>query len=159
MFREMRRKKQQLSADECNEILESGKTAVLAVHGDYGYPYTIPINYVYDSGSIYFHCAKTGHKLDAIEKDNKVSVCVIKQDDVVQEKFTTYYKSVVCFGRAERIKEDSEIKRATTVLSEKYCPDCLDSIADEVEKAFPALAAVKITLEHITGKQCIELVK
>lgn len=159
MFREMRRKKQQLSADECNEILVKGKTAVLAVSGDDDYPYTVPINYVYYNGNIFFHCAKSGHKLDAIERNNKVSICVIVQDDVVQEKFTTYYKSVVCFGRAERILDEKEIKDATTVLSQKYCPDNLDGISAELEKGFSALAVVKITPEHITGKQCIELVK
>lgn len=159
MFREMRRKKQQLSDSECREILESGKTAVLAVNGDNGYPYTVALNYVYYNGNIYFHCAKSGHKLDAIDRDSKVSICVIKQDEVVQEKFTTYYKSVVCFGRAERITDDNEIKTAATVLSEKYCPDYLDGISAEIEKGFSALAAVKITPEHITGKQCIELVK
>lgn len=159
MFREMRRKKQQLSDSECKEILETGKTAVLAVNGDDGYPYTIALNYVYYNGFIYFHCAQKGHKLDAINRDSKVSICVIKQDDVIQEKFTTCYKSVVCFGRAERIMDDAEIKMAAAVLSEKYCPDFLDGIPAEIEKGFPALAAVKITPEHITGKQCIELVK
>ncbi len=159
MFREIRRKKQQLSDDECREILETGKTAVLAVHGDDDYPYTIPLNYVYYEGNIFFHCAKTGHKLDAIERNHKVSICVIKQDDVVQQKFTTYYKSVVCFGRAEMVLDTEEIKEATTVLSEKYCPDHLEGIPAELEKGFPALAVVKITPEFITGKQCIELVK
>lgn len=159
MFREMRRKRQQLSAEECDKILEKGKTAVLAVSGDDGYPYTVPINYVYYNGNIFFHCAKSGHKLDAIEKCDKVSICVVQQDDVVQEKFTTYYKSVVCFGRAKRLFDDTEIKEATTLLSKKYCPDNLDGIPAELEKGFPVLAVVKITPEHITGKQCIELVK
>ena len=159
MFREMRRKKQQLTDKECDEILSLGKTAVLAVSGDDDYPYTVPINYVYHKGNIFFHCAKSGHKLDAIERNSKVSICVVLLDDVVQEKFTTYYKSVVCFGRAERILDDEEIKEATTVLSEKYCPDNFEGIPAELEKGFPALAVVKITPEHITGKQCIELVK
>lgn len=159
MFREMRRKKQQLTDKECDEILSLGKTAVLAVSGDDDYPYTVPVNYVYHNGNIFFHCAKSGHKLDAIERNSKVSICVVLQDDVVQEKFTTYYKSVVCFGRAEQILNDEEIKEATTVLSEKYCPDNLEGIPAEIEKGFPALAVVKITPEHITGKQCIELVK
>lgn len=88
-----------------------------------------------------------------------MSICVIKQDDVVQQKFTTYYKSVVCFGRAEMVLDTDEIKKATTVLSEKYCPDHLEGIPAELEKGFPALAVVKITPEFITGKQCIELVK
>lgn len=159
MFREMRRKKQQLSAEECDKILEKCKTAVLAVSGDDGYPYTVPVNYVYNNGNIFFHCAKSGHKLDAIERNDKVSICVVLQDEVMQEKFTTYYKSVVCFGRAERLSDDTEIRRAATVLSEKYCPDNLDGIPAELEKGFSALAVVKITPEHITGKQCIELVK
>ena len=159
MFRDMRRRKQLLSEQECDEILHLGKTAVLAVNGDDGYPYTIPLNYVYYEGNIFFHCAKSGHKLDAIKRNSKVSICVVLQDDVVQEKFTTYYKSVVCFGRAEIAADTEEIKKATTVLSEKYCPDNLDGIPAELENGLSALAVVKITPEHITGKQCIELVK
>ena len=66
MFREMRRKKQQLADEECRSILERGKTGVLAVNGDDGYPYAVPVNYVFSNGKIYFHSALSGHKVDAI---------------------------------------------------------------------------------------------
>ena len=61
MFREMRRKKQNLSNDKITDILHRGTSGVLAVFGDDGYPYAVPLSYVYHDSKIYFHCAKTGH--------------------------------------------------------------------------------------------------
>ena len=108
MFREMRRFKQALSKDETKKILTDGKTGVLAVSGDEDYPYTVPINYVFFNGRIYMHCAKAGHKIDAISRNKKVSFCVIGQDTVVPEKFTSFYRSAVVFGQARLLSEGSE---------------------------------------------------
>ena len=80
MFREMRRKRQQLSEEECEVILKRGTSGVLAVSGDDGYPYAVPLSYVYDGGRLFFHCAKSGHKMDAMLRCSKVSFCVIDQD-------------------------------------------------------------------------------
>ena len=89
IFRPMRRKKQALSRQECEAVLKRGSSGVLALLGDGGYPYAVPLSYVYEDGRIYFHCARTGHKLDAIRKEEKASFCVIDQDRIVPEKFTT----------------------------------------------------------------------
>lgn len=160
MFREMRRNKQQLSHDECLDILRKGKTAVVAVSGDDGYPYTVPLNYVYFNDKIYFHCAKTGHKLDAVKRCDKVSVCVVLNDDVVPEKYTTYYKSVICFGRAKTVEDEVLAQESITALGRKYCYSQGDAgIRAEIKKGMPAMLMVEITPEHISGKQCIELVK
>lgn len=71
MFRKMRRFKQQISNEECVEILKNEKRGVLSVIGDNGYPYGIPLNHYYDekTNSIFFHGAKEGHKIDAIKKN------------------------------------------------------------------------------------------
>ena len=82
MFREMRRKKQQLPIDETEKILKSHNTCTLALSGDDGYPYSLPISYAYIDGKIYFHCAKTGHKIDAVKSNEKVSLSVIDSDEV-----------------------------------------------------------------------------
>lgn len=73
IFRNMRRKNRQLSESECIEILENEPRGVLAVLGDYDYPYTVPMSHVYVDGKIYFHGAQTGHKKDAVQKHDKVS--------------------------------------------------------------------------------------
>ena len=95
MFREMRRKRQALSPGDCAAVLCRGTSGVLAVAGDGGYPYAVPLSYGYDGEKLYFHCAKAGHKLDAIRRSPKVSFCVIDQDRVVPEEYTTYFRSVI----------------------------------------------------------------
>ena len=90
MFRSMRRSRQQLENDETIKILRSGTTGVLGLTGDDGYPYTVPINYVYENGKIYFHGARSGHKYDSIKSHDKVSLCVIEKEDIIKEELTTY---------------------------------------------------------------------
>lgn len=55
MFREMRRKNQQLPQEECNRILQVATSGVLAVDGDDDYPYAVPLSFVYEDGRLYFH--------------------------------------------------------------------------------------------------------
>ena len=155
----MRRIKQQLTQEECEKILERGRTGVLAVLGDDGYPYTVPINYYYTDGKIYLHCAKSGHKLDAIRSNPKVSFCVVERDDILQEKFTTLFKSAVAFGKAEILADKEEMRSSVTALAEKYCSDFLDEVPAEVERGFDILCMIKINIEHLTGKQGKELLK
>ncbi len=108
MFREMRRKKQLLSEAETIEILKTGTSGVLGVSGDDGYPYTVPLSYVYQDGKLFFHCAQEGHKIDAIGRNDKVSFCVIHQDKIIPEKFTTHYRSAIAFGRARILTDEGE---------------------------------------------------
>lgn len=110
MFREMRRKRQALSAEETASVLYRGMSGVLALAGDDGYPYAVPVSYVYDGDKICFHCAKSGHKLDAIQRNAKASFCVIDQDQIIPEEYTTYFRSVIVFGQI-RVLDDEQAKR------------------------------------------------
>jgi len=159
MFREMRRKKQMLSFEECVVILDNGTSGVLGVAGDDGYPYAVPLSYAYSNSRIYFHCAKTGHKLDAIARNNKASFCVIDKDDVVPEEYTTYFRSVIAFGRARLLDNDEEKRRALEILAARYSPDQKQGRSEEIEKQFKHVGLIELTIEHMTGKEAIELVK
>jgi nitroimidazol reductase NimA-like FMN-containing flavoprotein (pyridoxamine 5'-phosphate oxidase superfamily) len=157
-FRKMRRFKQQLSEDETTDILIRGKTGILAVLGNFGYPYTVPLNYVYEDGKIYFHCAKEGHKLDAVRQCDKVSFCVIDKDNVVAEKMTTYFSSAIVFGRARILETESEILHAAEILGMKYTND-REAVDREIRRDWDALCCIELTIEHMTGKECIELTR
>ena len=113
----MRRKKQALSKEECAAVLNRGTSGVLALAGDNDYPYAVPISYVYDEGKIYFHCAKSGHKLDAVNRKAKVSFCVIDQDQIVPEEYTSYFRSVIVFGTMRILTDDSEKRYAIDKLA------------------------------------------
>jgi len=159
MFREMRRKNQTLSHAMCEEILRRATAGVLAVAGDDGYPYAVPLSFAYEGGRILFHCALTGHKLDAIAREDKVSFCVIDGDQVVPEEFTTYFRSVIVFGRARILSSEPEKRQALEILADKYSP----GLAEERDRAIAEQAArtavVEIVVEHLSGKEAIELVR
>lgn len=158
MFRDMRRTKQQLSDAETLAMLETATSGVLAVHGDDGYPYAVPLSFAYDDGKLFFHSATSGHKLDAIERCEKVSFCVIDTDDVVQEAFTSHYRSAIVFGRARILTDDAEKRHALMCLSRKYSPDHLDSAGSEIDGAWNRTLAFELTIEHMTSKAARELV-
>ncbi len=159
MFRDMRRKNQVLTPDESAGILRRGTSGVLAVPGDGGYPYAVPLSYVYEDGRIYFHCAKSGHKLDAIAKDDKVSFCVIDQDRVVPEEYTTYFRSVIAFGTARVLTDEAEKRTALVALTAKYSPDDEQGRLREIGAQLAHVAMVEMTIEHLTGKEAVELAK
>ena len=159
-FRKMRRIKQQLTEEECTQILERNTSGVLAVLGDGGYPYAVPLSYVYYDHNLYFHCAKSGHKLDAICDCDKVSFCVIDQDLVIPQEYTTYFRSVIAFGRAKVMECDSEILSAIERLAMKYAPEDTGENRDAaIEKEYHLMCMVKIEVEHMSGKEAIELVQ
>lgn len=160
MFREMRRKKQLLSEEACIAVLDRGTSGVLAVSGDDGYPYTVPLSYVYCDGKIYFHSAKSGHKIDAIKNSSKVSFCVIDQDKIVPEEYTTYFRSVIVFGNTRFIEDDAEKRKAIEILGKKYAPDDTEEgLNSAIEKEWNPLCMIELAIDHMTGKEAIELVR
>ena len=159
-FRPMRRSKQLLAEEENVKILQRGTSGVLAVLGDGGYPYAVPLSYVYDGGKLYFHCAKSGHKLDAIRREEKVSFCVVDQDRVVPEEYTTYFRSVIAFGRVRILEDEGEKRAAIEKLADRYHPGADRSCRDAaIEREWAPLCMLEMTVEHLTGKEAIELVR
>ncbi|MBP7031724.1 MAG: pyridoxamine 5'-phosphate oxidase family protein [Chloroflexi bacterium] len=157
MFRPMRRKAQQLSEAEALDILEKGSSGVLAAAGDEDYPYAVPLSYAYCEGRLYFHVARSGHKLDAIARNDKVSFCVIQKDEVVPAEFTTYYRSVVVFGRARILTDEAEKRRALRLLVQKYSPGFLAEGESEITRAWERFHALELRIENMTGKAAKEL--
>lgn len=159
MFRKMRRKNQLLSNDENNEILMRQTAGVLAVHGDNGYPYAVPLSYIYDEGKIYIHSAQQGHKLDSILKKSKVSFCVIDEDKIISKELTTYFRSVILFGHTNIV--DDEIEK-TTIMRKfgiKYSPKNSEECEKEINEQLKRTCVIKINIDSMTGKQAIELVR
>lgn len=158
MFRDMRRKKQLLTKDETVKLLNKCTAGVLGVNGDDGYPYTVPISYAYEDDKLFFHCALQGHKLDSIKKDDKVSFSVIEKDEVIQETFTSHFRSVSIFGRARILTEDREKQYALELLVRKYSPDFIKEGLQEIKDEWNRVCLVEIQIEHMTGKAAIEII-
>ena len=161
MFREMRRKNQALTPEECLGVLHRGTSGVLAVQGDGDYPYAVPLSYVCDGGGrrILFHCARAGHKLDAILAHDKASFCVVDRDQVVSGEFTTYFRSVIVFGRARVLEDEAQRRGALELLGRRYSPGDEAALAAEIDAQLAHTCLVELTVEHMTGKEARELAR
>lgn len=156
-FREMRRRRQQLSTEEAVAILQKSTAGTLALLGDNDYPYAVPLSYVYQDGRIYFHSALAGHKVDAVRKNEKASFCVVEQDDVQPKKYTTFYRSVIAFGRVHVVDDEAEKMRMARMLGNRYNPNDDVTLSRELESGLSRMLMIRLDIEHLTGKQAIEL--
>jgi len=159
VFRPMRRARQQLSEEAALDILQKGTSGTLALLGDDDYPYAVPISYVYADGKIYFHSAMSGHKVDAIRRHDKASFCVIALDDVKPQEYTTYFRSVIAFGRISIIEDEVERMEALRLLGRRHNPGDDEGLRKEIEKGFAHVLMIRLDVEHLTGKEAIELVR
>lgn len=158
MFKEMRRKNQSLTIEEIQDILITESNGTLALISDNNYPYAVPLNFVYLDEKIYFHCAKVGHKIDAMVNNANVSFAVVAQDKIVSEQYTTYFKSVIAFGKASVIENEERIL-AFTALVEKYCSDRPNQERQKEINHCQSSLIIGIQIEHLTGKQAMALTK
>jgi len=149
MFKKMRRSDKEMSYEKTLELLTRGEDGILGTISDNGYPYTVVVNYVYLNNKIYFHCAKEGHKLDNIRRNEKVSFTVYDNVEVLGEKLTTLYESLVVFGKAKVIDANREVLLA---LVNKYASIDQEKVLKMIDNEFNITSLVEIEIDHITGK-------
>lgn len=153
VFRDLIRKKKELSKEECIHILKTEKRGVLSVNGDHGYPYGMPMNHWYneEDGMIYFHCGKIGHRLEALQKDDKVSFCTYDEGYRNPGQWPLHIKSVIVFGTIEIMDDMDKIVDIATKLSYKFTQD--DAyIKKEIDNYASKTLLMALKPEHICGK-------
>lgn len=153
MFRPMRRFKQQITEEECIAVLKGELRGVLSVIGDDGYPYGLPLDHWYceEDGKIYFHCAKEGHKIDAVRNCDKVSFCVLDKGFRKEGDWALNIKSVIVFGRMSIVEDEDKKREICTAICRKFTDD-EEYLEHEMVNAFPRVCCLELTPEHMTGK-------
>jgi nitroimidazol reductase NimA-like FMN-containing flavoprotein (pyridoxamine 5'-phosphate oxidase superfamily) len=158
MEQKMRRFKQELAVDDAVNILHRCTNGILSLVDTDGAPYGVPLSYVYDGHNhLYLHSAASGRKIDCIKADSRCSFCVVSQDNIVPEEFTTYFRSVIVAGKIKILSDSEEIRHGLILLSDKYCPG-IDP-TKEIDKFINTVKVLRIDIDSITGKESIELVR
>ena len=157
MFRKVRRIKRVIPDEAARELLKNERRGVLAVNGENGYPYAIPINFYFDeeAGKIYFHGAKVGYKSEAISACDKVCFTVYGNETFKDEAWAPYMQSTVVFGRCRKTNDIDEGFPRLRKLAGKYYPSA-DLIDEEISKDGLGVQVYEIEIEHLTGKQIKE---
>ena len=143
MFRNMRRQGQELSKEKCEEILTNQPRGVLALLGDYDYPYAVPMSHVFG--------ANKGHKKDAVTRYSKCSYCVLDDGVKASDSWWYTFKSVIVFGNIRILTDRDEKIEALTYLGDKFFPSHEDTV-DEINRLLDRTEVYEITIEHMSGK-------
>ena len=153
MERKMHKIKRQMPDDAAKAAFEQGHHGTLSVNGDDGYPYAVPVNYVYVDGKIYVHSAKVGYKIDCIKRDSKVCFSAILDAQVVPKMVTARFTSVVAFGKATLVQDEDERYMALKTFVDRLCgPTAIPEGMDFLEKTIARTEIIRIDVEQLTGK-------
>lgn len=152
MNREMYKKDRQLPEEQARAIFEKGHHGILSVNGDDGYPYGVPVNYVYLNDCIYIHSAKYGYKIEALENNRNVCFTAILSSEILPSKFTAAFESVIAFGTASFVEDDAEKQKALETFVDRFSPEFKENGRKFIAAAFEKTAIIKINVESMKGK-------
>lgn len=152
MARNMWQIQRKLAAEEAAALLEAGKEGVLAVNGDDGYPYAVPVNYVYLDGVIYVHTAQHGYKVEAIQANPKVCFTAVLSSTIIEADTTTKFESVIATGDAVLLSDDSEKQRVMEEIVRRLAPSNIEGGMATLKRLLPAVGIIKINVAELTGK-------
>lgn len=152
----VRRQDRLLTEEEARELLHKGEYGVLSmVDGTGGktVAYGIPVSYVWDGqDALYVHCAKEGRKLRCAAQNACVSFCVVGPTQVIPDKFTTAYQSVVLECRAEMGLAEVERREALQMILDKYSSDYAEIGKTYAERSFARTEVLKLNVVRWSGK-------
>lgn len=155
-FRKMRRFKQQLTEEECIELLSSEERGTLAMNGDDGYPYAIPMNFSYDKASngLIMHSARAGYKLDAMHGDSKACFCLYTKGVSETGRTPRNAHSIVIFGKIRFIDDPDESIRLLRDFDSRF--EDPDMVEKHLKREGHLAQVFILEIEHMTGKRVIE---
>lgn len=156
-FRKMRRFKQEISREECIQVLKESPRGVMAFHGENDYPYAIPLNQFYDEedGKLYFHGAMQGLKLDLLSKNNKVCFTILDSGFKKDGEWAWNIRSVVCLGRVEVVEDRGKAIEQCRKLAEKFYPTA-ESIEEVIERSGTRTNVLSMKIDKMSGKMVKE---
>lgn len=153
-LRAMRRSDCQLSPEETERYLREQNWGILSVHGDGGFPYGVPMNYIWDQGTVLLHAtSENSHRLDALQKDDKVCFTVVPEHHLDRDRWTTDYASVIVFGRAEILRTPEDKLAAMRAFMQALAPHRLDEAFLSCPPATAKMVMIRILPVMITGKR------
>lgn len=160
MKRSMRRSRQELNEADLKDVIERNNAGVLSLIGDDGYPYGVPITYVYgEDENFYFHSAISGHKIDAVRNCHKACFTIIDENKVVPDEYTTYFRSIVAIGDVHLIEDDQEKLKTIKLLSQKVRPGHIKEMDAVIKKEWKGFVMIKFITLDLKGKEAMELMK
>lgn len=152
-LRQMRRIDRAMSREEIEAFLREMNVGHLGTVNAHGYPYVVPLNYVYDQGRFIFHSALVGEKLENIRSNPKVCFEVAAHSEIIEGQkacnFTIRYKSAIAYGKASVVEGEEKLG-----LLRKFAEVLTGRAGEDLgEKEARTVSVIVMEVEAVTGKK------
>ncbi len=147
----MRRQDRAISNEAAMDILARGEWGVVSSVSEDGQAYGVPVSYVLHEGCIDFHSALEGHKVANFTHNDRVSFCVVGQTEILPEKFSTKYESVIVFGRISELQGKPKTNSLRALVA-KYSPGHIATGDTYIEASQDSTKVFSISIDQVTGK-------
>lgn len=150
----MGEKRLRMNEEEIKAILCKCRYGILSMSDGKGRPYGVPMNYFYqpEDQALYFHCARKGKKLDFLKENPQVSFVAVESEQIIEEEFTTHYRSVLVEGKAHMVEEEAEKIRLLRCMCERLAPNAPERREEVIERYLPAVCLIRLDIEQMSGK-------
>lgn len=142
------------AAAELAEVLLAAQVGVLALNGTDGAPYALPVNFLYQDGSIYIHSCLSGHKLDCLAADPRACFTAWVEDGLrLGEQAcdcAMHYRSVVARGTVRLLSDELRKSLILAALTSRYSDRLY---APPKPGRVAATNVLELQIEHLTGKR------
>lgn len=142
------------SLEGAEALLSSAQYGVLALTDPEGNPYAVPLNFCYEQEDhhFFFHCARSGKKLDCIRHNPTVCLHVMGPYRIIAEQYITHYQSLLVYGTATIVADAVKKRDMLKKLCQKFAPNGPRE-QEVIEKYLPAVTLVDVSISRITQKQ------
>ena len=148
----MRRLDLVLSQEEALAIVDENQFAVLCLNDPAGRPYGLPMDYVRQGNSLYFHGSKEGRKVNSMKATPWACAVIIGENEIVPNKFGRKYKSVIVEGGIELIDEPEFKRQVMTWVVKRKSPDYFEKGLTVIKKMLDRVLVYKMNMETVSGK-------
>ncbi|MGI6361125.1 MAG: pyridoxamine 5'-phosphate oxidase family protein [Bacillota bacterium] len=154
MTRKMQKSSRQLPDQEAKQLLAQGDTGVLSINGDDGYPYGVPMTYIYveKDQAIYLHSANYGYKWEALQENNKVCFTAILSSKILPHKSTAAFESVIVTGIAHQLQDDSDKRAVMDLFVKCFCKGHEEVGNKLIKGVYDKTGVIRLEIEELKGK-------
>lgn len=147
--------KRKMEYSRAIDIIKKNECGILSTASLEAVPYGCAINYFYieEDNALYFHTKRVGTKISNIKSNNKVSLFILDNSEIISDRYITHYESVIVSGIASIITDEKIIREKLIQLCNRFAPKDISRREEVIEKYIKAVCICKIDIKEITGKK------
>ena len=148
----MRRKDLTITQEATFALIDAKEYAVLCLTDPDGKAYGVPLDYVREGESLFFHGAKEGRKIDSMRANHWACAVIVGDTTIIPEKIGRKYESAIIEGPIELIDDPEQKRQIMTWVVKKRSSAYPEKGQTVIDRMLDRVLVYKMKMEIVSGK-------